>query len=590
MSKARLYLCTCIAVIGLFHTVFAPSPTFGKIELLIPERIEQCERQNNYISDLDNCCGYVRCVSGYLGSPYFYNGVYGIKMDCPASSIWHPVLCLCVSRDEYNFACPIDTCAFRDTDGTCGEFLDEDECCLEQLDIHQVLSFENSQIYKRINDTHYEFRGDIQGCPEGQIFYLDACCCEGIPTVTEQECLYYSFDDRKIINNRGLISKGVRTTPNQEDLGDWLIVGGVSACDRVEDIVLLVNPDDLAGSWRHFCLSLNRTGFVNVVLNGRPFSILERERLAEIDFEEIMRAVMNDIELLASADYGDSDLNDIMNNVVVEDMNIFKNLAGGVFLDWIFFYDETVRKIVKWITNLHSKDRTIEELAQVFGPFSELRQETQFVIQDLTDRRQLVIEIAKAVDISPEAQLMADLVAKKLDRLRYMVQLMDPILIDEDDGTEYSPVDSAVSIGSYLTGISFRKKRDTAKSIDVDLIDPDYLRVLVTTRPLREWLKYVIPEDEVSHTNEHYLNESRKDERAKNVDTPSRAKRNNVPIPGDPLVLRIISSKQPLRLGDGFIGELDEFVLCDFVPDMDAILALYESNVIPTQPLGEWHV
>ncbi|CAH1794514.1 unnamed protein product [Owenia fusiformis] len=654
MAKVKMKLSIAgIILLGLLDTVCSQSQSFGTLIELNDDQQEKCAVQANFIEDPANCCGFIRCINGFSGPPLNINGVYGIRMDCPSSSIWHPERCMCVDVNLYDFACPADTCTIREIDGYCGEFLGDDECCLEQIDIRGHSPFDNAQTYKQINDTHYEFKGTIQGCPKGQLFYLDVCCCEGVPEVPPQQCLHYSFDERNIVNNRGIRAMGVHTLPGQEGVfgdgigfqrdsslkideytwinsytffaclwvkfseemepgiifhngedggygatvmlelvvagnGDRLLVGGVSACDRVEDLVLFINPDDYAGVWKHLCLSLNETGFVSLTINGFANAILERDRLEEFDLVELMLIQIDDARFLANEDWMNADIQEFVGiaDIILDDISSF---VGNLLGFWIETYDVLLIRIIDWILHKGKRDDLQSILEQLSGDFQEIRPFTTEIMNDLSDIEKEIKNIARTLDLSTEQELLLNAFVKKVKRIRYMFELVDPILVDADtDGRSYSPVTDTLEIGLDLVAfwdyvLSIRANGKKRREIgDIPSINAEDLKILLKTRPKEEWFKYVFEMGEVDVDLKRFLKQ--------NSGQHSRTKRNNIPIPGDPVLLRILGSKQPLRLGEGFVGVIDEFVLCDFIPDMEELQNLYENNIIPEQPLGEWHV
>ncbi|CAH1794112.1 unnamed protein product [Owenia fusiformis] len=165
-------------------------PTVALAQEILPEFVRlnvteqaKCNSGPGLIEYVGDCCHFVLCEEPRGTSER------GWKFPCAVGTVWNPEKCACVLFELYP-ACDYDSCPVLPvyTPGVCPQDLNkEEECCLVGT----------GQVYTAINATHY-YLGDedlIQKCPDGQVFLVDDCCCEGdIATGNEIYCHDFTFD------------------------------------------------------------------------------------------------------------------------------------------------------------------------------------------------------------------------------------------------------------------------------------------------------------------------------------------------------------------------------------------------------------
>ncbi|CAH1794512.1 unnamed protein product [Owenia fusiformis] len=541
--------------------------TFGETFELSASELASCEKNNGFTLDRENCCGFVRCF-----------GRKGIRMQCPFMSVWHPQKCICVRAEESD-ECVILGCPnpLPDFDDSCPDFLEEQQCCL-RTDGYE------SQIYTGMNDTaFYMYKGQLQECPPGQIFYVDSCCCEGeVDYGLSAPCAYFSFDKNykdisgihsdpfDIILHNGA-EGGAHSSISIEVViteSENLIVAGVKACDRVQDIFIPLNENLVVGQWYHICLSYDKEGFVHVDLDGLRYTDAERNRIDMIDLINLALTALGDIVVvLNNVDFGP---------ILNPEIGAFRQLLDIVYAfvdpltdeeyffgmeNWILTRDQMVKLLVDYLTKTYRQD-------EFFDPFAENLDIMINIVNRPRDITTLLSEASKQISDSllPVAKEIGDpfLVQAirdlfiRLTKLESIISDIDPLLQDQA-GFMFHKIDDYITLGRISLGWLKRRKR----SVDA----------LIDTLPSKE--------------KEHFSHLLKRSNLLAEGQEESRQKREVVDIPGVPSIAPITRSKYPIRVGDGLVGAIDELVICNFVPNEEAQFLLYNNNIVPRHPESE---
>ncbi|CAH1794519.1 unnamed protein product, partial [Owenia fusiformis] len=151
-----------------------------KIPELSAAQIASCQL-TGLISADDSCCHFIKCD---------LNQNVGWKFPCLGKTVWNSQLCSCVPEKTYR-SCDRSQCPTISLPGTtapCPIDLGSDECCLKGTGQIFRGDESNSSVY------YYQGELDFQICPEGQIFELDSCCCEGPVGGIPKPCITYEYN------------------------------------------------------------------------------------------------------------------------------------------------------------------------------------------------------------------------------------------------------------------------------------------------------------------------------------------------------------------------------------------------------------
>ncbi|CAH1794518.1 unnamed protein product [Owenia fusiformis] len=314
-----------------------------KIPELTDAQLAACEL-TGLISADDSCCHFIKCD---------LNQKVGWQFPCLGKTVWNPILCSCVPEKTFR-ECNRTACPPSPTPGTiapCSTELGTEECCLEGT----------GQVFSRFpgNSSRYFFgtEPEFQVCPPGQEFFLESCCCEGNIEGAPKPCIEYEYDTGFVdirqnvhgapsgvsISRPGLFGDGAAKFGSGNELeipyfsnaymgirfaaatyfnaasfsedsdglllhngeeggakatvkieimtcnGNQYLVAGVDACDRTEDVVLQlnINPD----TWYRAFFTFNE-GEMTIGYGGEDGSVIDSVSRFEPDplpTDEIVR-------------------------------------------------------------------------------------------------------------------------------------------------------------------------------------------------------------------------------------------------------------------------------------------------------------
>ncbi|CAH1794510.1 unnamed protein product [Owenia fusiformis] len=615
----RLLILIVLSCLALSNAQIEKAEPFGSTYILSEFEKASCERGNGYTSDIFNCCGFVRCV-----------GNIGIRMHCPFNTVWQPQTCNCVLANHYE-VCVISNCTnpLPDFDDSCPDFLDEDECCLRTDGFEsQIFKGVNETHFMFKNDiqscpfgqifytdtcccegpleaqgapcTHFTFdRGfndisdvngvptnirktqRVSGLPGDMAAVFDQTSKFIIPRFANVEfnfalyiCVWVAFDNvqisQHILHNgdegglKATISIELVITPDNEKL----IVAGVKACDRVQDVVVLLQ-ELLEGQWYHICIAYDDAGEVTLVIDGIRTTVVERERLPEIDLRLVVGSPFWDslpaLRLLDDFEYGHIQARDEINFIVgaaiafsdpVEEERPLSMLA------WLELQDNLANAVIEYFQRPYRHSSNLDDLNIAYDQLGEILRLPRLFEMRISMAKDLVrAEILPFVLESGDRQHIAEVeqLIANLEIGASLVSDVDAILTDIG-GYEYHLIDDYMRLAFTLL---------TANGRNVLSLDA------------------ILQIDQLGKRSVDDENHFEKDNNILTEKVLLRLKRASISIPGALTKAPILASKYPIRLGDGFIGAFDEVVICTFVPDLTAQEDLFQNHITPMTRLGD---
>ncbi|CAH1794520.1 unnamed protein product [Owenia fusiformis] len=544
---------------------YAASQSFIRPEKvqLDPAQEVACEL-TGLISDPIDCCHFIKCDLRQVGW----------RFPCLGKTVWNPVLCSCVPEKTFR-ECNRSACPPLPTPGTtapCPIDLGTEECCLEGTGqiFRRDATNDTRYFFKGEADPQDCPPGQTfilsSCCCEGPLDIVDSPCIQfdfegnyvdtfqsvhGTPigttiarpghagngaaqfgTGTSVEIPYFSnayygirfsasayvrFDEQSdglVIHNGK--EEGVAATVKMEILqcpGQTVLVAGVKACDRIEDVVLPITANN--GEWIKVYMSFNEG---NMVVgyedsNGVPTEV-ERFEPEPMPTEEIKKFVTQ------------------VNNVARRRVNVAMDAIQSIPTP-VESADQAILRDVE--TCLDEVNSILEDL----GDFTE----NPAGAVGLTDLRQCVKDLkpflrrckkGKSIDTTELEQLVTgckEQLAKMNSIISEVKRALAKICEIKEDRHTFRDVLNKETRSSINT--LKRKLNKVADAVSEE--NPD------SGRGIGEL-------DENVELAEECVNKQNSNRRKRNVD--------NDEIPS------IKSTKYPLTFGDGFPGALDEVELC----------------------------
>ncbi|CAH1794511.1 unnamed protein product [Owenia fusiformis] len=487
-----------------------------------------------------------------------------------------------VNETHFMFKNDIQSCPF-------GQIFYTDTCCCEgplEAQGAPCTHFTFDRGFNDISDvngvpTNIRKTQRVSGLPGDMAAVFDQTSKFIIPRFANVEfnfalyiCVWVAFDNvqisQHILHNgdegglKATISIELVITPDNEKL----IVAGVKACDRVQDVVVLLQ-ELLEGQWYHICIAYDDAGEVTLVIDGIRTTVVERERLPEIDLRLVVGSPFWDslpaLRLLDDFEYGHIQARDEINFIVgaaiafsdpVEEERPLSMLA------WLELQDNLANAVIEYFQRPYRHSSNLDDLNIAYDQLGEILRLPRLFEMRISMAKDLVrAEILPFVLESGDRQHIAEVeqLIANLEIGASLVSDVDAILTDIG-GYEYHLIDDYMRLAFTLL---------TANGRNVLSLDA------------------ILQIDQLGKRSVDDENHFEKDNNILTEKVLLRLKRASISIPGALTKAPILASKYPIRLGDGFIGAFDEVVICTFVPDLTAQEDLFQNHITPMTRLGD---